>query len=82
MVVGDYPVLDIANSKTLGMKAIHIVQEGVPSDQADRVVRNVLEAVKLQKVELIVLLQQVFELMKASMEAHHFRAKRNDNKRR
>jgi len=47
LVLGDDPVLDVVNSKMLGMKAIHIVQEGVPMDQADGVARNVLEAVKL-----------------------------------
>jgi len=47
VVIGDNPVLDIANSKMLGMKAIQIVREGVPSGQADGAAVNVLEAVKL-----------------------------------
>ena len=47
VVIGDDPVLDIANSKRLGMKAIQIVREGTPSDLADGAAANVLEAVKL-----------------------------------
>ncbi|MFH2110350.1 MAG: HAD family hydrolase [Candidatus Bathyarchaeota archaeon] len=47
VVIGDNPVLDIANSKMHGMKAIQIVREGVPSDQADGAASDVLEAVKL-----------------------------------
>jgi putative hydrolase of the HAD superfamily len=47
VVIGDNPVLDIANSKKHGMKAIQIVREGAPSEQADGAARNVLEAVKL-----------------------------------
>ena len=47
VVIGDNPVLDIANSKRLGMKAIQIVREGASSDQADGVASDVLEAVKL-----------------------------------
>jgi len=47
VVIGDDPVLDVANSKRQGMKAIQIVKEGAPSDQADGSASNVLEAVKL-----------------------------------
>lgn len=47
VVIGDNPILDVANSKMHGMKAIQIVREGAPSDQADGAARNVLEAVKL-----------------------------------
>jgi len=47
VVIGDNPVLDVVNPKKYGMKAIQIVKEGVPSDQADGSASNVLEAVKL-----------------------------------
>jgi FMN phosphatase YigB (HAD superfamily) len=47
VVIGDNPVLDVANSKRLGMKAIQVVREGAPSDQADGAAVNVLEAVRL-----------------------------------
>jgi len=47
VVIGDNPVLDIANAKKHGMRAIQVVRDSAPSDQADGVARNVLEAVKL-----------------------------------
>ncbi|OGD46778.1 hypothetical protein A3K69_06930 [Candidatus Bathyarchaeota archaeon RBG_16_57_9] len=47
VVIGDNPVLDIANAKKHGMRAIQVVRDGAPSDQADGVASNVLEAVKL-----------------------------------
>ncbi len=47
VVIGDDPVLDIANAKKHGMRAIQVVRDGAPLDQADGSARNVLEAVKL-----------------------------------
>ena len=47
VVIGDNPVLDVANSKMYGMKSIQIVREGAPSVQADGAAVNILEAVKL-----------------------------------
>lgn len=47
VVIGDNPVLDVANSKMHGMRAIQIVRGGDPSVQADGVASNVLEAVGL-----------------------------------
>jgi len=47
VAIGDNPVLDIANSKRYGMRAIQIVREGAHSDQVDGAASNVLEAVKL-----------------------------------
>ena len=47
VVIGDNPVLDIANAKKHGMRAIQGGGDGAPSDQADGVASNVLEAVKL-----------------------------------
>ena len=47
VAIGDNPVLDIANSKKYGMRAIHVVRDGAPSDQTNGVAKDVLEAVQL-----------------------------------
>ena len=47
VVIGDDPVLDISNAKQHGMRAIHIPREGAPSELADDVAKNVLEAIKI-----------------------------------
>lgn len=47
VVIGDNPVLDIHNAKQRGMRAIHIPREGAPSELADDVAMDVLEAVKI-----------------------------------
>jgi FMN phosphatase YigB (HAD superfamily) len=47
VVIGDDPVLDISNAKQHGMRAIHIPREGVPSELADDVAKDVLEAIKI-----------------------------------
>ena len=47
VVIGDDPVLDVMNAKRHGMRTIHIPRDGAPSDLADGVAENVLEAVKI-----------------------------------
>jgi len=47
VVIGDDPVLDIHNAKQLGMRAIHIPRGAEPSELADGVAGDVLEAVKI-----------------------------------
>jgi FMN phosphatase YigB (HAD superfamily) len=47
VVIGDDPVLDIHNAKQQGMRAIHIPREARPSELADGVAEDVLEAVKI-----------------------------------
>ena len=47
VVIGDDPVLDIHNAKQHGMRAIHIPREARPSELADGVSEDVLEAVKI-----------------------------------
>ncbi|MFX0200392.1 MAG: HAD family hydrolase [Candidatus Hodarchaeota archaeon] len=47
IVIGDNPILDIVNAKQLGLWAIQIINEEKPSELADRVVKNVLDAVKI-----------------------------------
>jgi len=47
VVIGDDPVLDVSNAKQYGMWAIHIPREGAPSELADDVAKNVLEALKI-----------------------------------
>ena len=47
VVIGDNPILDIVNAKQLGLWAIQIRNEEEPSDLADEVVKNVLDAVKI-----------------------------------
>lgn len=47
VVIGDDPVLDIRNSKQLGMRAIHIPRDAEPSGLADGVAEDVHEAVKI-----------------------------------
>lgn len=47
VVIGDDPILDISNAKKLEIWAIHIPREGAPSELADDVAHDVLEAVKI-----------------------------------
>lgn len=47
VVIGDDPVLDISNAKQYGMWAIQIPREGAPSELADDVAKDVLEAIKI-----------------------------------
>jgi HAD superfamily hydrolase (TIGR01509 family) len=47
VVIGDTPVLDIINAKQHGMRAIHIPRGAEPSELADGVAEDVLEAVKI-----------------------------------
>jgi len=47
VVIGDDPVLDVSNAKQYGMWVIHIPREGAPSELADDVAKDVLEAIKI-----------------------------------
>ncbi len=47
VVIGDDPVLDVVNAKKHGMRAIHIPRGAEPSELADDVAEDVLEAVKI-----------------------------------
>ena len=47
VVIGDDPVLDIINAKRHRMRAIHIPRGAEPSELADGVAEDVLEAVKI-----------------------------------
>ncbi len=47
VVIGDDPVLDVINAKRRGMRAIHIPRGAAPSELADDVAEDVLEAVKI-----------------------------------
>jgi len=47
VVIGDDPALDVSNAKQLGMWAIHIPRGAEPSELADGVAEDVLEAVKI-----------------------------------